>query len=385
MDYGDYGSYYGGDSYYDEEMQRQLRGQQQQPQEYQQSQTQNTGITGTGQMDWNQMADQPEQQSSQQQQQQPVQYSAPATSGGKLYGTLDQGKLDAARGGSGDSAKYEFLAEAEKHGYGDVGGILSALQARNGNRWNGWSAAGDKIRYSGGQLDPVFDGLTEFDVAHGYDMGPDKWLGWGWQDTRPMDVIYPQGINGPVNLPSNPVGPAAAQGQASLPPAAVDPAREAAQAQLRELLMKMATQGTTIDRNDPQFKQMVDPYIANQERFRRQSESEAAERLSAQGLGNSGALEQERRVAMERAGQNSGMFESQLVSHELEARRDEIKFALTNLRGMLTSEQSNSLQQQLAQLDAALKRESMAQQDKQFGIDSGIRIGQLEAQFAPWM
>lgn len=376
----------GYDSYYDDEMRRQLNGYQQPDQQQQQQNnsssypsSQNTGIAGKGTVDWGQMSQQPVQDQSQQSAPS-VQY-APVNTGGKLYGTLDQGKLDAARGGGTDSAKYEFLAEAEKHGYGDVGGILSALQARNGNRWNGWSAAGDKIRYSGGQLDPVFDGLTEFDVAHGYDMGPDKWLGWGWQDTRPMDVIYPQGINGPVNLPSNPVGPAT--GAPAAP--AVNPEDEKAKAAIRDLLMKMAMQGTTIDRNDPQFRQMVDPYVANQERFRRQSESEAAERLAAQGLGSSGAMENERRVTMERAGQNAGMFESQLVDQELEARRDEIKFALTNLRGMLTTDQQMSLQQQLAQLDAALKRESMAQQDRQFNVDSGIRIGQLEAQFAPWM
>lgn len=183
----------------------------------------------------------------------------------------------------------------------------------------------------------------------------------------------------------------AATGTAGL----VSPEDEASKNAIRELLMKMAMQGTAVDRNDPNLQQQVEPFAAQQERFRRQYESEGAERLSAQGLGSSGAMEQERRLGMERAGQNTGLFESQLVAQELQTRRDEIKFALENLRGMLSTEQSLGLQQQLAQLDAALKRESLAQQgsqfdrslsqrDHEFGIDSGIRIGEVEARYAPW-
>lgn len=105
----------------------------------------------------------------------------PAAAKTKLYGTLDQGKLDAARGGSRDSAKYQFLSEAEKSDSYDTGSVLSRLQASDPGRWSGWSASGDKIRYGGdkGALDSVFDGLTEFDVQH----DQENQGGWGWQDT----------------------------------------------------------------------------------------------------------------------------------------------------------------------------------------------------------
>jgi hypothetical protein len=176
---------------------------------------------------------------------------------------------------------------------------------------------------------------------------------------------------------------------------------------LRDMLTKMAQQGTAVDRNSAEFRQQVDPIAAQQDRARRQYESETAERLSAQGLGASGAMESERRLGMERAGYNTGVFESQLVQQELKARRDEIQFALQGLGGMLSSEQTRDLQLQLKQIDnamaremaaleAQLKREQLAQQDRQFGasleqndrhfgIDSGIRIGEAEARYAPWI
>lgn len=110
----------------------------------------------------------------------PTAGGAPKTS---LYGTLDSGKLDAARGGSRDSAKYQFLAAAERQGGYDPGAVLASLQASDPSRWGGWSASGDKIRYGGNSLDPVFDGLRELDVVHDFD-NPNGAAGWGWQDTR---------------------------------------------------------------------------------------------------------------------------------------------------------------------------------------------------------
>ena len=177
---------------------------------------------------------------------------------------------------------------------------------------------------------------------------------------------------------------------------------------VRNSYIEQATQGTTVDRNDPNFKQQLDPFVAGQDRARRQYESEQAERLSAQGLGNSGAMTAERRVGAERAGQASGAFESELVGRELENKRSEIKDALAGLRGMISNDQANALQAKLAELDAAIKREGIAQtgslgsqelgikdrlgtgalnvdllrallSNQQFGTDAGIRIGQAES------
>jgi hypothetical protein len=139
---------------------------------------------------------------------------------------------------------------------------------------------------------------------------------------------------------------------------------------VRNSYLQQATQGTTVDRNDPNFRQQLDPFNAAQERQRRQYLSEQAERMSAQGLGNSGAMQQEARVASERAGQASGLFESQLVQQELKTKRDEIQNALQSLGGMISQDQQMQLQKQLADLDAALRREG-------FGVQSSLGQGDL--------
>lgn len=130
---------------------------------------------------------------------------------------------------------------------------------------------------------------------------------------------------------------------------------------VRNSYLQQATQGTQVDTNDPNFKQQLDPFVAEQERSRKQYEAEQAERMSAAGLGSSGAMQNERRLGAEKAGQASGAFKSQLVTRELENRRNEIKEALSGLRGMISEDQQRDLQKQLGQLDATIKRESLSQ------------------------
>jgi hypothetical protein len=179
---------------------------------------------------------------------------------------------------------------------------------------------------------------------------------------------------------------------------------------VRNSYLQQATQGTKVDLNDPNFKQQIDTFNAGSDRARREYQSQAAERLSAQGLGNSGAMQNERRLSDEQAATSQGAFQAQLVSRELENRRNEIKDALTNLRGIISGDQAMALQKQLADLDAAIKREGLSQsgtlgagdlalrdklgtgalnmdllrallQNQQFGTDAGIRIGDLEARY----
>ena len=115
---------------------------------------------------------------------------------------------------------------------------------------------------------------------------------------------------------------------------------------------------------------------------------------------------------------NVGQFEGALVGRELESRRDEIKNALASLGGLIGDDQKLALNRELAALDAAIKREGIAQQgaaaagqlalggqelslkdklgtgalnidllrallqNQQFGTDAGIRIGDLEAKYS---
>jgi hypothetical protein len=125
------------------------------------------------------------------------------------------------------------------------------------------------------------------------------------------------------------------------------------------MLLARAKQGTTIDRNDSNIRQQVDPYAAAQERARRNYLADAAEQL-----GPTANLRGESRVAMERAGQATGAFEGQLIGRELENRRSEIQHALDSLGNRLTEDQRIALQKELGYLSDATQR---------YGIDSNER------------
>lgn len=189
----------------------------------------------------------------------------------------------------------------------------------------------------------------------------------GWVDkNNPMYTSY--GAQG--GTPAAPGLQAAGAAPNGAPtPYSTDPSM---QKQVTDSYTQRAQQGTAIDSNDPNIRQQVDPYAAAQERQRRQYETNQAERLSTQGLGNSGAMDLERRRAMETAGQNTGAFESQLIGRELENRRNEIADALKSLGGMVESDQGRQLQRELANIDAAIKREGIAAQvntsDREIGL-----------------
>lgn len=125
-------------------------------------------------------------------------------------------------------------------------------------------------------------------------------------------------------------------------------------------LLQRSQQGLQIGRDDPNVRSQADPYAAVQEKARRDYIADAAERKGP--LTN---LQGEERLAMERAGHASGMFESQLIGKELTARRDEITHALDSMRGMLTQEQELQLRSELAQLDDKTRRLGLEYQNSQ--------------------
>jgi hypothetical protein len=131
---------------------------------------------------------------------------------------------------------------------------------------------------------------------------------------------------------------------------------------LYKLLMERATQGTAVNRNDPNIRAQVDPVVAQQERASRNYLDEIAERSGP--LAN---MQGERRLAAERSGQAAGAFESEVIGREIAARRDEIAQALQLYGSRLTADQQMGLQRELASLEAALSREGMGLQ--RYGMD----------------
>lgn len=123
---------------------------------------------------------------------------------------------------------------------------------------------------------------------------------------------------------------------------------------LFKMLMQRASQGTAVNRDDPNIRSQVDPVVAQQERASRNYLDDQAERAGP--LAN---MQGERRLASERSGQAAGAFESEVIGREIAAKRDEIAQALQLYAGRLTEEQQMGLQGQLASLNAMLQREGM--------------------------
>jgi hypothetical protein len=155
-------------------------------------------------------------------------------------------------------------------------------------------------------------------------------------------------------------------------------AQPAAQPQsdaLYQMLMQRAQQGTAVNRNDPNIRSQVDPVVAQQERASRNYLDDVAERSGP--LAN---LQGERRLVAERGGQAAGAFESEVIGREIAAKRDEIQQALSLYGSMLSADKQLELQNQLAQLNAALQREGyglqregMAQSNDQFLRELALR------------
>lgn len=217
------------------------------------------------------------------------------------------------------------------------------------------------IQYGGGDTITLPNGGGQIDILG-------NWAGGKGNGQAVTNNWTPAGGNGP-NPNGQPIGGGSA-GFTGFPPTSGTPTNPppppGVSAELYNLLLTRAKQGTTIDRNDPNIRQQVDPYAAAQERARRNYLADAAEQL-----GPNTNLRGEQRLAMERAGQASGLFESQLLGRELENRRAEIQNALDSLGNRLTADQQLALQKELGYLNDATQR---------YGIDKNAQTaqGQLE-------
>lgn len=186
-----------------------------------------------------------------------------------------------------------------------------------------------------------------------------------------------------------PSGPNAATGQAGAPTTSTSfaqqwntPADAATAADTKSKsdalyarLLADSQQSLTIDPNDPTIRRQADTFSAGVERSKRNSLADLAEKAGP--LAN---LRGETRMANEHAGQASAANEAGLMGAELTARRAAIQDRLHSMQGMLTTEETLQLQQELAKMDNAIKQQQVnavvsgqSQQNDQFMRDLGLR------------
>jgi hypothetical protein len=156
-------------------------------------------------------------------------------------------------------------------------------------------------------------------------------------------------------------------------PAAQWNAQPAAQANpqndaLMKLLMERATQGTAVNRMDPNIRQQVDPMVAQQERASRNYIDDLAERG-----GPMANLQGEKRLASERAGQAAGSLESEVIGREVAAKRGEIEQAIALLMANGQFDKAQQLQFQLASMSDASRAADRSQANDHFMRELALR------------
>jgi hypothetical protein len=186
------------------------------------------------------------------------------------------------------------------------------------------------------------------------------------------------GIGGPAKPAATPAMPAAAGGAsaggasvmsapapapAGLPATPAAPVQDPQIAGLINDLTTRAHQTLNLNPNDPIIKNQVDAYSAQSQRARRDYLADTAEKNSPYA---SGAQRGEERMTAEKLGQDTSGFQAELMGRELTARRQEIQSALDSMGNLLTEEQRQALQRELAAADNSLKKYGIDTQNNQY-------------------
>jgi hypothetical protein len=136
-------------------------------------------------------------------------------------------------------------------------------------------------------------------------------------------------------------------------------------AQLIQQLMARAQQSLAVTADDPTIRAQSEPFSAAQDRLARDQIANAAE--SGGPVQN---IDGTTRMANEKAAVNSGQFTSQLLSREIDSRRQEIQAALTGMQGYITDQDRMGLERELGYLNDATQR---------FGIQTGADTSRYNA------
>ena len=215
------------------------------------------------------------------------------------------------------------------------------------------STGGDNIRLPDGRLIDVIKDVGGQNKAMWHD--PTRWQAGG-------DLAGRSGSGGSSSSRSS------SSSTSGGSPMTANPYDTSQRDALYAELLARSKQGLNVNaQTDANIRQQADPFEAAMIRAERERMANVAE-----GRGPLANLEGERRLGAERVGQSAGAFEAGLVGDEVQARRTEIQNALSQRGSILSQNQQEALQRELAMLDDRLKREQMSQQASQFSAGVGL-------------
>ncbi len=158
----------------------------------------------------------------------------------------------------------------------------------------------------------------------------------------------------------------------------VEDARVKAEGRAR-LLQLMGQNTGDVQLTDPNLQPQMAAYEKTAQRGNMSNRAALAERMTAEGLGSSGAMD----AGIERGNQNTADatagYGARLVGEEVKARRTEVMQALQLAMQLGATEEENALRRELAQLDAQLRTSAL---DVSKGLGQGqLNLGLLNSLF----
>lgn len=198
---------------------------------------------------------------------------------------------------------------------------------------------------------------------------PNYWVGrikdtGGWQGSNAGywtdRFMVPEG-------PPEGAGMAPAGGAANMPAPAQAAAAQSSpyDDQIHQQILKMLDRGNQ-PVTEESIRSQFAPVDAQMQRASTRAKEAAAERQAYQGTnigGAGGPLDAEQRGIDEQLGGDEGKLMAQLMTNELQSKRDEINNAIQFAQG----QDRVALQQQLALLDNEIRKQSLALQGQQIG------------------
>lgn len=141
---------------------------------------------------------------------------------------------------------------------------------------------------------------------------------------------------------------------------------------IRDSLLNLLSQPAPTAQ-DPNLSPVLSAFNAAQNRASARQVAANAEAFGANGLESSGARLAADQGVMEQQGLNEGQFAANAVLTELQSRRDRTMQALQMASAINDQDLSRRLQEQLAQLNATIQRESLTQTGRLGDADIALR------------
>jgi hypothetical protein len=180
--------------------------------------------------------------------------------------------------------------------------------------------------------------------------------------TGTAPAVTPGGAGGSTPIP----GPAGSSGTPGQPQTINDAFRGA-------LMTQLTAPVTAPTADDPTIKAQTDAFSLSQQRGNEREQNQLAESAAFDNTRTAGGFLSDKLGLEQQRAEAEGAFGADLRGRELQSRRDQVAQALQLGAGYLSDQEHQALQKQLADLDAAVRREGIQQQGSIASGDLALR------------